>query len=74
MTAVAYLLLTSSVYLFSNYVPYQQHIVSSVHRLSAHVVALVVIWMACWTTHRSISVEPGISDDVEGSGTTVAVR
>ena len=49
-----YLLLTSLAYVFSDFVPYQQHIVSSVHRLSAHVVALVVIWMAARGSGRLV--------------------
>jgi hypothetical protein len=35
----------SFLYLFSDFVPYQQHIVSSDFRLVGHVLAWVVLWL-----------------------------
>jgi hypothetical protein len=45
-TALLYLAPMGLAYVFSAFVPYQQHIASSVHRLTAHVVALPVLWIA----------------------------
>jgi hypothetical protein len=33
-------------YVFSDFVPYPQHVISSFHRIAAHVVSLPVLWMA----------------------------
>jgi hypothetical protein len=46
ITAGLYLTVMASVYLFSAYVPYQQHVISSYFRLAAHVVALPLHWIA----------------------------
>ncbi len=45
-TALLYLGVMSLTYVFSAFVPYQQHIASSVFRLIAQVVPLPVLWMA----------------------------
>ena len=47
LTAVIYLSTLSFAYVFSDYAPYQQHVASSFFRLSAHVVALPLLWIAC---------------------------
>jgi len=47
VTATLYLALMSTAYLFSTYVPYQQHVANSFHRLAMHVVTLLVLWVAC---------------------------
>ncbi len=46
ITAFVYLGLISFGYVFSNFAPYQQHIVSSIDRLLAHVTPLLVLWIA----------------------------
>jgi hypothetical protein len=56
-TAVLYILMTSVMYIFSAYVPYEQHILSSVDRLVAHVVPLVVVWIALRGAHPAASRE-----------------
>jgi hypothetical protein len=44
----------SFAYVFSDFVPFQQHVVSSVDRLLAHVAPLLVLWIAyrCPVAHR----------------------
>jgi len=50
LTAFIYVGLMSLGYVFSAFVPYQQHIASSLYRLMAHVTPLPVLWM----TYRGI--------------------
>lgn len=45
-TGALYILITGVMYMFSDFVPYDQHIISSVNRLTTHVVPLVVVWIA----------------------------
>lgn len=45
LTAVLYLGLMSLAYVFSDFAPYQQHVVSSGRRLVAHVTHLLGLWM-----------------------------
>jgi hypothetical protein len=46
LAATFYLGSMSLAYIFSAYAPYQQHVLSSWHRLAAHVVALPLVWIA----------------------------
>ncbi|MEP7198709.1 MAG: hypothetical protein ABI874_02720 [Chloroflexota bacterium] len=46
LTALIYLCAISATFIFSSHVPYQQHVVSSVDRLAAHVAPLAVLWLA----------------------------
>jgi hypothetical protein len=52
LTGALYAATMASVYLFSEYAPYQQHIVSSYPRLMAHVAALPLLWIACHAVSR----------------------
>ena len=54
--AVLYILMTGIMYIFSDFVPYDQHIVSSVNRLAVHVVPLVVLWMVMRGQRRAVGV------------------
>jgi hypothetical protein len=47
-TALVYLGAMSAAYVFSDFVPYQQHVVSSIDRLAVHVAPLVLVWRP-WT-------------------------
>ncbi|MBI1800619.1 MAG: glycosyltransferase family 39 protein [Chloroflexi bacterium] len=49
LAALIYLALMSLTYVFSAYVPYQQHVLTSSYRLMAHVAPLMVVWVAGWT-------------------------
>jgi hypothetical protein len=42
----AYLTMMSFGYIFSDFVPYQQHVVSSIDRLLLHVLPLLLLWLA----------------------------
>lgn len=53
LSAILYLGALSITYLFSAYVPYQQHVASSFFRLAAHVVPLPLLWIAYHATPRS---------------------
>jgi hypothetical protein len=46
LSALLYLAVMGLTYLFSAYVPYEQHIVTSFYRLVAHVAPLPVLWVA----------------------------
>jgi hypothetical protein len=46
LATALYLALMSAAYAFSTYVPYQQHVVSSIDRLALHVAPLAVVWLA----------------------------
>ena len=46
LTAFFYVGLMSLGYVFSAFVPYQQHVANSLYRLTVHVVPLPVLWMA----------------------------
>ena len=48
IAALLYLLLTGFTYIFSDFVPYEQHVISSVDRLLAEVVPLLVLWLVFW--------------------------
>lgn len=54
VAALLYFGVMSSTYVFSDFVPYQQHVVSSVDRLLAHVAPLTVLWIAyrCAVAHK----------------------
>lgn len=52
LAAVLYVATMTSVYFFSAYAPYQQHIVASFPRLIAHVTALPLLWIAYHGTPR----------------------
>jgi 4-amino-4-deoxy-L-arabinose transferase-like glycosyltransferase len=54
LVALVYLGAMSFAYVFSDFVPFQQHVVSSVDRLLAHVAPLLVLWIAyrCPVAHR----------------------
>jgi hypothetical protein len=45
--AATYLGMMTLTYLFSAYVPYQQHVLASAYRLGSDVLPLVVLWWAC---------------------------
>ena len=45
VTALLYAVLTGVTYIFSAFVPYEQHITSSIDRLLAEVVPLLVLWL-----------------------------
>ncbi len=47
MIALLYLGLGSLAYVFSDFVPYQQHVISSIDRLMAHVLLLPGLWITC---------------------------
>ncbi|HEX8597067.1 MAG TPA: hypothetical protein VF952_00950 [Chloroflexia bacterium] len=64
-TAVLYILMTWVMYIFSTYVPYEQHILSSIDRLVAHVVPLVVVWIALRGAHPAAGRE-GPNRDATG--------
>lgn len=46
LTALLYLVLMSVAYLFSDFVPYQQHVASSGFRIITHVTPLLTLWLA----------------------------
>ena len=48
-TALLYLLLVGASYVWSDYVPYQQHVVSSIGRLAVQVAPMAVVWIAGMT-------------------------
>jgi hypothetical protein len=50
LTALLYLGAMGAAFVFSAYAPYQQHVLSSWHRLAAHVAPLVVVWIASGRT------------------------
>jgi hypothetical protein len=52
LAALLYLAAIASTYLFSTYVPYQQHVLSSFFRVSAQVVALPLLWIALHAARR----------------------
>jgi hypothetical protein len=45
LTAEIYLALSSSVYIFSAFVPFEQHVISSIDRLVGQVTPLVLLWI-----------------------------
>jgi hypothetical protein len=47
ITPLVYLGVMSLGYIFSDFVPYEQHVLSSAGRLIAHVIPLPVLWIAC---------------------------
>jgi hypothetical protein len=53
VAALLYILMTGVMYIFSDFVPYDQHIISSVNRLGVHVVPLVVLWITMRAQARS---------------------
>lgn len=53
--AVVYLIGMGSSYLFSNFVPYQQHVLNSFYRLVAHVAPLPVLWMAFRASEEAVA-------------------
>jgi hypothetical protein len=46
VASVIHLVLCGAVYFFSAFVPFEQHILSSIDRLIAPVVPLIVVWLA----------------------------
>jgi len=61
VTALVYLGLMSLSYVFSAFVPYQQHVASSFFRLAAHVVPLPVLWIACRSIEESSSYQSEVA-------------
>jgi hypothetical protein len=56
LTAILYLLAMSASYVFSAFVPYQQHVVSSIDRLIGHVTPLVTLWvLSSWASARAVA-------------------
>jgi hypothetical protein len=49
-TALLYLAAMSFAYVFSDFVPYQQHVVSSIDRLAVHVAPLIMVWGALYAS------------------------
>jgi hypothetical protein len=52
LTAILYLSIMALTYLFSAFVPFEQHILSSFYRLAAHVLPLSVLWLAYISIQR----------------------
>jgi hypothetical protein len=46
VSALLYIMLFSAAYLFSAYVPFQQHVLTSAYRLLAQVAPLCILWLA----------------------------
>jgi 4-amino-4-deoxy-L-arabinose transferase-like glycosyltransferase len=46
VAALLYLTLISAAFVFSSHVPFQQHVVSAIERLTAHVAPLALLWLA----------------------------
>jgi hypothetical protein len=49
MTAMLYVPLAGLIYVFSDFVPYEQHVLSSIDRLLAPIAPLLVVWVAFQT-------------------------
>lgn len=58
LTAAWYLAAMATGYVFSNYVPYQRHVVASVDRLIAHVAPLGLLWLGHYVTASDVSGRP----------------
>lgn len=48
LAAFVYLGAMTIGYVFSDFVPYQQHVVSSIDRVLVHVIPLLVVWFVAW--------------------------
>jgi MYXO-CTERM domain-containing protein len=57
LVSAAYLLVMSTAYLFSAFVPYQTHVLASLGRLMAHVAPVVGVWVVS----RWLDARPGLA-------------
>jgi hypothetical protein len=62
-----YLLLSLTTYLFSAFVPYEDHVISSARRLAAEVTPVLVAWLALLVPSTSNSTAPSASSEAQRS-------